>query len=845
MKRQVLNSKIVSLLLVLWAGCGIVWGQTYTISGTIKDKSNNKPILGATVQVGEEAGANSDEAGKFTFTVEGNGRSEIPLKSEMQDYATYETTIPLGSNTNITWDIQLLPTTFTEKDVVITASKGMQQEQKDVTVSIAVVKQRAINLQATPNVEKVITQIPGVDNLDGQLNIRGSSGYAYGVGSRVMVLLDGLPLLTGDAAYPELSMIPVDNISQVEVMKGASSVMYGSAALGGVINVITGDASDKPRTSIRFRSGIYGKPYNDSLDWDGNKSAYNASLHVFHQRKIKNLSITAQADLIKDSGYRLGTDKEEVRGILHLKYQPKKVPGLTIGLNTTFRRDSSGSTIFYDRYFPTVVNKWNGTDSVPTLTGGGLTPSTSAGVYRKQLNSRIALDPVVKYLTKKGDLFWYRGRFLKNTNINDSGQGSDSYVTYNDFLYQTTVFKKVNWVTGFTATYGYTNSPELYNGSYSQLFTGVYSQADAKFGKWNLSLGGRLESVKTNVLTIANPVDSLKDIRARNERIIEQRATRPVMRAGLNYEIAKATNVRASFGQAFRVPSIAEYFAAVAAGGVNVTPNLDKKDSADVVRPENGWSAEIALRQGYAFGSSLTRKFMGYLDVAGFTMRYNDMMEFGLNRLKIAQGPNGQLAPQAFFSTRNVSDARITGVEVTTINSYTTKNFQFNFSGGLTYIIPINLNAVPDSNQLNISYFNSAQPINTLAALNNAIRMEKDVNNPNLVDAPRELKYRNRTLVRASAGVSYKGFGVSTNYRYRSFTKSIDQYLHLVIGDLNYFRTKHPNGEHVFDLIFSYDIKESQTLSLTIDNLFNTEYFIIPGSIAEQRKFTLQYQVRF
>lgn len=835
-------------MMVLMGIANYIIAQNVTIEGVITDNVSKKPILGVSVIIGEgdgEGGGESDSNGKYSAEIDTKGRTRILLKALLDGYAPYEAEVLLGSSP-IVYNFTMLPTTFTTDEIVVSATKGaFDQQQKDVPVSIAVVKQQSINLQATANVDKVITQIPGVDNLDGQLSIRGSSGYAYGVGSRVMVLLDGLPLLTGDAGNPEFSLVPLDNISQVEVMKGASSVMYGSAALGGVINVITGDAGDKPKTSIRLRQGMYSAPRNRNLDWDNTSSAYNISGHFYHQRKVGNLSLTAQLDLIKDSGYRFGTDKEEVRAILHTKYQPKKIPGLTVGANFTFRSDSSGTSIFYNRYYPSSVNILYSdssiiptTDTLHTYVGGGLYPNSGAGVYRKQLNTRFAVDPVIKYLTPNGkSLFWYRGRFLINNNVNNTGQGSASSVTYNDFLYQTKIKEKINWVSGFTVAHGTTNSPELCNGSYSQTSMGIYTQLDARFGRLNATLGGRLETVKTNIHEVTKKPDSLLSFINKNIDIIQKRQTQPVFRAGLNYELARATNVRASFGQAFRVPTIAEYFAATGAGGVKVNPNLYKKDSSTVVKPENGFSTEIGLRQGYAFGPK-EKRFIGFVDVAGFMMRYNQMMEFGLDTLWIQLFPTK--GTNAYFSTRNVTDARITGFEFTTINSYATKNFQFNFSGGVTYLVPINLNAVAEKNQLDLSYFN-------ISAFNGPAvnQMVIDVNDTTKFDQPKELKYRNRTLVRASGGIQYKQFGFNANYRYRSFMKSVDQYLYLVVGDMADFRKRHTNDEHVFDFILSYDITNNHRLNLAIDNVFNKEYTIIPGTLGEQRKFTLQYQVTF
>ena len=54
----------------------------------------------------------------------------------------------------------------------------------------------------------MMQRMPGVTVIDGQANIRGGSGYSYGAGSRVLLLMDDLPVLTGDAAFPSWDLIP-------------------------------------------------------------------------------------------------------------------------------------------------------------------------------------------------------------------------------------------------------------------------------------------------------------------------------------------------------------------------------------------------------------------------------------------------------------------------------------------------------------------------------------------------------------------------------------------------------------------------------------------------------------
>lgn len=85
----------------------------------------------------------------------------------------------------------------------------------------------------------MLEKVPGVNYIDGQVSVRGGSGFAYGAGSRVMVLIDNMPALQYDSGYPNWSNIATETIGKVEVLKGAGSALYGSAAMNGVINILS------------------------------------------------------------------------------------------------------------------------------------------------------------------------------------------------------------------------------------------------------------------------------------------------------------------------------------------------------------------------------------------------------------------------------------------------------------------------------------------------------------------------------------------------------------------------------------------------------------------------------
>ena len=85
-------------------------------------------------------------------------------------------------------------------------------------------------------------------------------GVAGGGGSRVLILLDGHPMLSADGGEIIWEALPLLDVDRVEVVKGAYSAVYGSNALGGVANIITAPIDRKPETVARVHYGLYQIP---------------------------------------------------------------------------------------------------------------------------------------------------------------------------------------------------------------------------------------------------------------------------------------------------------------------------------------------------------------------------------------------------------------------------------------------------------------------------------------------------------------------------------------------------------------------------------------------------------
>ena len=125
----------------------------------------------------------------------------------------------LEQNKNLNLDVSLVEASEVLGTVVISAGK-FEQKLEEVTVSMDVIKPALIENKTATSLDRTMNQSPSVHIVDGQANIRSGSGWSYGAGSRVMVMVDGMPLMNGDQGGVEWQLVPMENISQIEVIKG-------------------------------------------------------------------------------------------------------------------------------------------------------------------------------------------------------------------------------------------------------------------------------------------------------------------------------------------------------------------------------------------------------------------------------------------------------------------------------------------------------------------------------------------------------------------------------------------------------------------------------------------------
>lgn len=847
--------KLKHLLLPVFS---LIWFSISAQNGKLNGKvteENGDALISANVVIDASKGqaAVSDFDGNYEIKELPAGTYKVTFKYIGKESETQSVTITAGQTTT-------LNVVMKEKqrmiDVVVVTSSKYEKKLSEETVSLDVLKSDVLNNQNVTDVSGGVQKIPGVTIADGQANIRGGSGWSYGAGSRVAVLYDDLLITTADADDAKWSMMPVENIDQIEVLKGAASAIYGSGALNGVINARMAYPTDEPYTKLQTYAGFYEGPTKTrSMKWWQGRPQWFAGLNFADRRKIGQWDLITGLAYNNDRGYLDSSDAQDFRINAKIRYRFKKVEGLSVGVNV-LGYWSWGKTFFL----------WDSTGSKAYRSLGGTTTQYD--------NGRYLVDPFINYYDKSGNRFSFRYRYLNSSNINSTGQGSIAQRNIIDLSYQRAfeVSPKVkfNFVAGVGAkidgiappkdpndprsdsikqlqidTFGYVPYPYLYGDKAHNAYnTSVYAQVDGKFfNKLNVSLGARWEYFNVD------GKNSLKDL------------TYPLFRLGLNYQAAEATYIRASFGQGFRYPSIAEFFVTTKLGAIEIFPNKNLK-------PETGYSAEIGLKQGFMFGKK--SRTTGYFDVAGFWNQYQNMMEFMFGTFGDTKKGLG-----AGFSSQNIGTTRILGIDAAFGVQTQVKDVTFNFLVGYTFINsralnwdkPLVLyNVVGDTIKPNPggllgpviqqAYNSSNAPagFDTVNMLTYGMLSSSKTNT---------LKYRPTHQLKLLFNFEAKRFDLNLDYQFIGYQTNIDYAfvspffaetvpalygIKSFTGLRNYRaaqEARNYRGDNILNIAIGYKPVDPLKISFIIKNVANWEWMPRPGRFEAPRSYTVQLSYNF
>ena len=795
MKKHVLL--LLNLLII-----NLLSAQNATISGTVSDAKTGELLPGATIKSGL-TGAISDLEGKYRLSVP---PGEVLIEYSFTGFEVKTEKIRLSPGENRTLNLTLGEAENILQTATVTAGK-FDKPLSELTVSLEVVKPKLLESTNTTSVDQVLEKVPGVSMIDGQANIRGGSGFSYGAGSRVLLLIDDLPALQADAGYPNWSDVAVENIGQIEVLKGAASALYGSSAMNGIINIRTAYAKSKPETNASVFYQFYGDPKDESRVWWGKNDSYShtaddsflvntpfkTGISFAHRQKFGKLDLTFGSYGLFENSYNRDSYKRYGRITPNFRYRFND--RLTLGLNTNFNFGRSGSFFL-----------WNGIDGQHILEPGLNSQNNSKG------RLRYTIDPSINYVDKYNNRHKILGRYFNIKNNNGENRGNKSSTTYGEYQFQRGLESVGLVVTAGAVAYVSKIKAELYGDTaYTSKNYATYLQLDQKVGhRLNLSAGVRYEKFQLNSPEFLNTVvlksNSPDTCQVLHDTIPggQVKESKPVFRLGLNYRVAQATYLRASWGQGYRFPTVAEKFITTDFGAAQVLPNPK-------LVSESGWSAEFGVKQGFRLND-----WQGYADATAFVSEYTDMMEFTLEQVLICNPPG--LSFVLPFTSKNIGNTRITGTEFSVAGQGTLFGLPTTLLAGYTHINPKYRN------------WNAADTL--LTDYSSSV-------NYNV------LKYRYRHTVKFDAETTWKKITIGTAINYNSNMEAVDKVFELVIPGASEFRSQHNNGYKVWSARLGYQLTKNFKISALASNLLNTEYAERPGQLEAPRNYTLRLDAKF
>lgn len=251
----------------------------------------------------------------------------------------------------------------------------------DAPVKVEVVSNKELENMHAMELQEGLKIIPGVQ-IKPVVGKEGSEAWIQGISAnRVLILIDGEPMTPTTGSSVDLTQISVSSVERIEVVKGASSALYGSQALGGVINVIT--ASPEP--------GLHGK-VNGDIGSYGDRNPSGEPNDIARQRAAATLSYATDTYYIKgDVSLRFSdgwkTDPASIRQ--EGAYGHRNSAAVTVGLTPT---DASEYSLRYEHY-----DQELGTIAAPA-------PPINQTLYRRDDAQRDRIAGKAQWLFDTGEL---------------------------------------------------------------------------------------------------------------------------------------------------------------------------------------------------------------------------------------------------------------------------------------------------------------------------------------------------------------------------------------------------------------------------------------------------------
>jgi outer membrane cobalamin receptor len=542
-----------------------------------------------------------------------------------------------------------------ESATLVVSESLYGQSKGESTQSLVSVDKGDVLRKRTPDIAEALERVPGITVLDGQANIRGGSGYAYGAGTRVLMVLDDVPLITADRNDVKWNYVPIELLDRMEIVKGASAVQYGSAALNGVVHVRTIMPKEKSQGMVQTYYTGYSAPSVEGSKWWGKASATNEQAphqigYLFRvgegNKKFKWLLGGA---VHSASGFIQREREQRQRLSFKTIWDLGKNHRTKFGINGVAMNQRQEQTLFW-------LND----------TTGAYTASTAMASYN---DVWLNIDPWLEHFDRKGGMHQLKTRYYGSYIPRTGGYNKGLQLRQMQYRYSVNGSFGISILAGVNAS-RFTFTDGALGGTRVGVFGGAFTQLGWRHGKWHLTGGARAEMYGLDSLRVG-PI--------------------PVGRLGASFVINDKNILRASYAQGHRFPSPAERLVRYSIDIINIYPNPD-------IAPEEGWGSELGYQhiwQGESVQASM--------DVVLFLTRYRNLIEFTFGRWGTAEDTLFGLG----YKSTNVADAQIGGWEWTGELNGDWKGLEWHGLAGYTYILPVDLSLYnPETNVF--KYFQDA-----------------------------------------------------------------------------------------------------------------------------------------
>lgn len=281
------------VLFIYLISISTAWAQAGSVGGVVSHQGLVLPFVNVMI-VNTEAGTTTDQAGNFIIHNIPAGKHT--LKFSGIGYQSQNISVNIQPNQPITIEVELAEDISQLAEVVVTGT------MKEVTkmnspIPVEVYAPSFFLKNPTPNIFEALSLVNGVQpqiNCNvcntGDIHINGLEG------PYTMILIDGMPIVSSLATVYGLAGIPNSLVKRMEIVKGPASTLYGSEAVGGVINIIT----KEPLLVPKFKTDVFGTTVGEyNLDLSSGfrvgKSASLIGVNYFHydqKRDINNDNFT-------------------------------------------------------------------------------------------------------------------------------------------------------------------------------------------------------------------------------------------------------------------------------------------------------------------------------------------------------------------------------------------------------------------------------------------------------------------------------------------------------------------------------------------------------------------------